>query len=242
LDVRVDSVSVGAVSNYAFTNVTANHLIQAFFVANSAPTAARLLAPVNGDTLAMASAGDSISFGWTSSVDADAGDAVTYGFHVWGAGVDTTLAGLSDTTLALSVSGIAHGQRYQWTVSSTDGSLTTASPDTFSFVIDIASGVGEGAGLPQVFMLHQNYPNPFNPSTMIKFDLPEASLVTIRVYNLLGQEVRVLVADETMSAGYQEIQFDASSLPSGVYLYRMTAKGTTAENQYSSVKKMVLIK
>jgi hypothetical protein len=78
--------------------------------------------------------------------------------------------------------------------------------------------------LPREFVLRQNYPNPFNPSTSIRFGLPVRSLVTLTVYNMLGQQVAMLVEGE-QDAGLHEVVFDASGLASGVYLYRMKAGG-----------------
>ncbi len=68
--------------------------------------------------------------------------------------------------------------------------------------------------------LHQNYPNPFNPATVIQFDLAESSRVTLSVYDLLGRRVAALI-DETRESGSHEVQFDGSSLSSGVYFYRL---------------------
>jgi len=83
--------------------------------------------------------------------------------------------------------------------------------------------------------LQQNYPNPFNPVTTIDYVVLQHGPVSIRVYNSLGQEVATLV-NESLAAGQYQVTFDASSLASGVYLYRMTAEG------YSGTKKMVLVK
>ncbi len=76
--------------------------------------------------------------------------------------------------------------------------------------------------VPQSLELSQNYPNPFNPSTRIDFALPEASQVTLSVYNMLGQQVATL-EDGFLSAGQHSISFDASDLSSGIYLYRLQA-------------------
>lgn len=85
------------------------------------------------------------------------------------------------------------------------------------------------------YVLTQNYPNPFNPTTTISFSLPKHQLVTVKVFDALGNEVKVLV-NEVRNAGVHEITFDASELSSGIYLYRLTTENFTSE------KKMVLMK
>ncbi|MCK6614241.1 MAG: T9SS type A sorting domain-containing protein [Ignavibacteriaceae bacterium] len=89
---------------------------------------------------------------------------------------------------------------------------------------------------PDAYALSQNYPNPFNPSTAISFALPQASEVTLKIYNTLGQEVAVLINGETMEAGIHTKAFDAGNLTSGVYIYKLTA------GSFSAVKKMNLLK
>ena len=98
-----------------------------------------------------------------------------------------------------------------------------------------------GYGIPKEYSLAQNYPNPFNPITAISYQLPTVSYVTLRVYNLLGQEVATLV-DELQDAGYKMVEFDASNLSSGVYFYRIEARATDAPMSFTKVKKMVVIK
>ena len=89
--------------------------------------------------------------------------------------------------------------------------------------------------IPTEFELLQNYPNPFNPSTKIEFSLPEASLVTLEVFNTLGQKVRTL-KNEKMAAGNYSVTFEAFDLTTGVYLYRLTA------GEFSQINRMLLIK
>jgi hypothetical protein len=89
--------------------------------------------------------------------------------------------------------------------------------------------------------LKQNYPNPFNPQTTVRYDLPEDATVTLTVYNTLGQEVARLV-DGIESAGYKSAVFEAASLPSGVYFYRMNASGIQTGSAYTRVMKMLLVK
>jgi hypothetical protein len=97
--------------------------------------------------------------------------------------------------------------------------------------------------LPESFTLLQNYPNPFNPVTTIEFVLPEASVVTLKIYNMLGQQVAVLFDQVTMEDGDQAVDFDASRLSSGVYFYQVTASPlSNATAPQTMVKKMVLLK
>ena len=85
------------------------------------------------------------------------------------------------------------------------------------------------------FSLAQNYPNPFNPNTQINFSLPQSGQVQLRVYNMLGQQVSVLV-DERRNAGAHSIRFNASVLASGVYVYELRFNGSVLTN------KMILLK
>ncbi len=96
-------------------------------------------------------------------------------------------------------------------------------------------GIDEQVNLPLTFNLEQNYPNPFNPVTTIKYSIPKKTFVTIMVYNILGKEIRRLV-DEEKPAGDYKIEFRASSLPSGVYFYRIKA------GAFYQSKKMLLLK
>ncbi len=88
---------------------------------------------------------------------------------------------------------------------------------------------------PSVFELSQNYPNPFNPSTLINFSVPEGGNVTLRVFDAAGREVSVVV-NEFRNAGSYTAEFNAASLPSGVYFYRLTA------GSFEETKKMLLVK
>jgi hypothetical protein len=97
---------------------------------------------------------------------------------------------------------------------------------------------GSITGMPERYTLYQNYPNPFNPATTIEFDLPEPSVVSLKVYDLLGREVETLLDNESMDEGNQEISFDAGGLSSGVYFYRLLVN----HGQYQQVRRMMLIK
>ena len=89
--------------------------------------------------------------------------------------------------------------------------------------------------IPKEYTLYQNYPNPFNPITTIKYDLPKAGEVELVVYDILGRKVKTLV-NQTQQAGRYEMQFSASSLASGVYIYQLKTK------DFVNSKKMILLK
>lgn len=93
----------------------------------------------------------------------------------------------------------------------------------------------ETAGVPAYYNLKQNYPNPFNPSTSIQYSIPKFGLVTIKIFNILGQEIRVLV-NQMMNPGTYNVSFDARSLTSGIYLYSLSV------DNFTQVKKMMLLK
>jgi hypothetical protein len=94
---------------------------------------------------------------------------------------------------------------------------------------------GQSSEIPKVYSLDQNYPNPFNPTTTIKFGLPHDGFVTLKIYDVLGNEVYT-VDNSYRKAGYYEARFDASNWASGVYFYKLETEG------FTSAKKMLLVK
>ncbi len=119
--------------------------------------------------------------------------------------------------------------------------VTSNKIDTLKFIVTGANGIMEekeiliGYTIPTVYKLEQNYPNPFNPTTKIEYQLPKDERVTIKVFNILGQEVRTLL-DEVKSAGYYTLEFKSNSLSSGIYFYSLYTEN------YKMIKKMVLLK
>lgn len=83
--------------------------------------------------------------------------------------------------------------------------------------------------------MSQNYPNPFNPTTVINYELPKAAKVTLRIYDILGKEVANLVNDYKNEGRYS-VEFNASNLPSGIYIYQLRT------GEYTSMRKMMLVK
>jgi hypothetical protein len=94
---------------------------------------------------------------------------------------------------------------------------------------------GPAASVPSEYLLDQNFPNPFNPETVIRYSVPVAGRVTLKVYNLLGEDVAVVV-DRMEEAGYKSVTWDAAGLPTGIYLCRLTSGG------FTGVKKMMVVR
>ncbi len=118
-----------------------------------------------------------------------------------------------------------HGkQYYRLKMIDTDGSFE------YSHTVEVNNNA-----TPVQYALEQNYPNPFNPNTTILYQLPAESKVTLSVYNVLGEQVSTLV-DEVKTAGVHFVDFNASALPSGMYVYRLQA------GEFTSVRKMVITK
>jgi len=105
-----------------------------------------------------------------------------------------------------------------------------------NLTLSVTTGVADaGTTQPEAFSLAQNYPNPFNPSTVISYQLASAGRVDLRVFDVLGREVAVLVSG-AQSSGTHSVNFNGSALASGVYLYRLSIGSTTI------TKKMLLMK
>lgn len=115
------------------------------------------------------------------------------------------------------------------------GSLVTENPNGICTGSTVTGDLEDVKVIPTEFALFQNFPNPFNPSTLIKYQVPEKSFVSIKVYDLLGMELATLV-NEDKSAGSYEVNFDASQLSSGFYIYSIKA------GNFTSTKKMMLVK
>lgn len=124
---------------------------------------------------------------------------------------------------------------YSFTATDVNDVQTTIPEEGYFHLNTSIVSIEEDATLPIEYSLEQNYPNPFNPNTVITFSLPEAGKVLLSIYNVMGEKVMDLI-DEEKSAGYYSKTFDASNLPSGVYIYKIVA------NSYADSKKMLLVK
>jgi photosystem II stability/assembly factor-like uncharacterized protein len=156
-------------------------------------------------------------------------DTIVYRSTDWGASWSIAYANANDTLFYGSFATVGD---------STVGYFTTLGANMVTCRFrEKPEGVHESAqeDVPTEFGLSQNYPNPFNPSTTIRYELPHASRVSLKVYNVLGQEVATLV-NETKPAGVHEVQFDAGSLASGFYYYQLKA------GAFVGTKKLLLLR
>jgi len=222
-----------------------------------------LLAPAD---MAEVEVTDDITISWQALDPADYdGDEVTYTWNLFAAADTTTLLSLPsandgkdpEITLPyetvdgfLSGLGLAVGESAEalWNVVVSDGTSEHNVAEFYSFssasFIDLYYGVTLTRGtatsieedlMPKTFELSQNFPNPFNPSTQIRYAVPQISEVRLDVYNMIGQRVATLVNEEKLPGNYS-IDFDASTLSSGIYFYRLQA------GSVQLTRKMMLVK
>ena len=147
-------------------------------------------------------------------------------------GIDTRLTSNSSVKLYSSVSVSDSGVHVVWTDTRDGNYEIYYKRDPTGTVTGIEN---IGSEFPEAFRLAQNYPNPFNPSTTIEFSLPGRGYVSLKVFNVLGQEMAALVAEE-LNAGTYATQWDGTAMPSGIYHYRLQTSG------HSQTKKLVLLK
>ncbi len=152
----------------------------------------------------------------------------------------STMANLSGTTssyIDYSISNATGGDKeaeYRITAIDIGNNPSPAQSVTIEYGMNIAEKIKVEL-LVSNYSLNQNYPNPFNPSTKISYSIKEEGFVTLKIYDILGKEIVTLV-NENKPAGIYETEFNASSLPSGMYIYKIQS------GQFSDVKKMLLTK
>ncbi len=206
---------------------------------NTPPESFVLHLPADKDTLANVT--DPTLFVWKMAKDIDE-DSLSYTIWIHGPNLDTTISNIADTTVEFSGNGVfIISSTYAWKVDVSDGTDWTACIDSFTFVTSDFVGVNDNENaIPGQFSLYQNYPNPFNPTTTIRFDLLEQSRVVLRIYNILGHEVRTLVSGE-VNAGSHSYTWNGKNqsgkdVSSGIYLYRIEA------DKFSRTMKLLLMR
>jgi len=140
----------------------------------------------------------------------------------------------------IRIANLDDGRRYFWRVKSRNNQGSSPYSNFSSFTVNGATSVEDINLLPVEFAVEQNYPNPFNPTTTIKYSIPEVSFVNIKIYDMLGREVKSLVSSQ-QKAGSYEIRWNGennygSKVASGTYIYRVTA------GAYSKALKLMLLK
>ena len=153
-----------------------------------------------------------------------------------GSGVPISMLPALVGSLRFTVKDAGKNPAIQWSgdASFLSDDLGIERTSSITFTNPIVGGVEEET-IPEVFALDQNYPNPFNPTTTIHYSVPTQSQVRVEVFNVIGERIALLV-DQVQNAGFHSVEFDASALPSGFYLYRL------ATPQGGFVRKMLLLK
>jgi hypothetical protein len=157
--------------------------------------------------------------------------------EVWEAGRFGMISIYKDDAETEEVEGVKEGEEITLYLGDYQVSTTirwTKFGDVVNFN-EVATGIPEFSPLPTEFALNQNYPNPFNPTTMIRYQLPKASMVTLKIFDVMGREVTTLVKEQK-EAGYYEVQWNARNCASGVYFY------TIRTGEYSKTLKLLLVK
>jgi len=191
-----------------------------------------------------------ITFSWEDSWNFT-DDEIVYHLHVSSTGIgdhdmDTTATSASvpyQEIIELMVENNVTTAYIDWTVYALDSTDTLEAENApFSLIVNGENALSayEEELIPAQYALHQNYPNPFNPVTTVRYDLPENSLVTITIYDMLGKEISTIV-NEYQDAGYKSIVWNATndygqSISAGIYIYQIKTK------DFVQTKKMILLK
>ncbi len=186
--------------------------------------------------------GTEVQFVWNATTDPDPIETIYYQLIYTDNWEDSTAYVFSelleDTTLTVI---LEDNSQYFWRVVAidSDGFMIGSNENTSNTLVVGALTINEDL-IPEVFALHQNYPNPFNPTTNIKYDLPEDSIVTINIYDLMGKIIKSLLI-KNQPKGYRSVRWDATNnfgepVSAGMYIYTIQA------GEFRQTKKMVLLK
>ncbi len=160
---------------------------------------------------------------------------------------DTTLADPDESLLSLELLllfELEAGETYRWRIRGMNPFKVGPWSEEVMFRVQRATTAENLAGLPREFELGQNYPNPFNPITMIRYSLPFNAFVTLRVYDMIGRELEILVNGQR-PAGHHSVVFDSGEMPSGVYQYVIKAipeETGSSHQRFLQTRSMTLIK
>jgi len=191
------------------------------------PVTPMLISPVNNSTGAQLN--QLSSWGSVSG-------AVSYDFQISSSSNFLVLVFSQNTSNTYAnAQNLQYAMTYYWRVCAKNTAGNSAWSEIRSFMTYALTNVDNGNNVPIKFNLEQNYPNPFNPATTIKYQVANVTDVKLAIYNILGEEVVILVNEEKPIGRY-EVQFDASKLSSGIYIYKFQA------GNFSATMKMILMK
>ncbi|MBI4417374.1 MAG: right-handed parallel beta-helix repeat-containing protein [Ignavibacteriales bacterium] len=213
-------------------NGKADTLFKGFRYENNSPYPFALVSPALNATIGTSSP----RFIWRRSVDPD-GDAVEYILHYSSSATFetfTAVEAIPDTSYLTPANTLSPNTTYYWRVVASDTREGFATSDVHTFSTGLVLSVENPEALPTTYAIHQNFPNPFNPETTIRYQVPEATTVSLKVFDLLGREVATLVNDEK-TAGFYTVTWSGRNLTgqqvaSGVYFFRIEA-GTFVETR-----------
>lgn len=160
------------------------------------------------------------------------------------------IATVDNNTITYTDYGVVVGGKFDpracWYVKAYDVTYQESTPSAMKCKNVRIQKVSAGSEMPETFTLHWNYPNPFNPITTISYDLPEASYVSLVIYNILGKEVQTLL-DRREEAGFKSVIWDGKDnsgklASAGIYIYALKAWSRESEKTYHKTKKMVLLR
>ncbi|MCZ7609893.1 MAG: YCF48-related protein [Ignavibacterium sp.] len=210
----------------ASTTGTGGYLLNTTNGGGVFPSKPDLVYPVNFQSVSS----DTINFLWTNSIPNVSGFLLSLSVDsLFQTSLDTFVTGRS-----LLYHNLLPNTKYFWKVKAYNNLGYGAYSNTNQFVTNLTD-LENTIILPFEFSLSQNYPNPFNPSTTINYEIPSQQFVSLKVYDVLGNEVAILV-NEDRSAGSYEINFDASNLSSGIYFYQLKT------SEFIQTKKMIYLR
>ena len=236
--------------NFSLTNLApggGKSVEQLFLVTNNDPSQPRLLTPANNETVQL-NKQKPLKFLWSRSFDNDKEDTVKYVINLKGPELDLTFPAVRDTSTLLNIiSRLKVNSTYTWHLKVSDGVVTVTWPERATFrTSSTITAVEENNNLiPGEFHLEQNYPNPFTlaakyTETTIKYQLPQASLVTLKVFDMLGREMIALVNAQQVP-GYYNVTWNGRNtagqlVPGGIYICRLQA------GSFERVMKMMVVR
>ncbi len=219
---------------------------------NRPPSAFSLTMPVNDSEILINSGNieDSLRFEWEAAADPD-GDAVFYTLVFYNE-TDTLIA---ETNLTQTYAEYPMASIYSlmetneveeisgtWNVIASDGVSAMPANSTFDLTLQKGEvGIDDDEKTITQYNLHQNYPNPFNPTTTISYSVPVKSNIRLSIYNMLGKEVESLV-NGVKGEGFYSVNWNAVDMPSGIYMFTISATSVDNQKNFSNTKKMMLLK